>query len=296
MHAHEALISFYTPKMPSDRWATLAPFVRECVRAHQTTSAEATHFALIHLTNFADWVVMTGVRALGDEALDSAVIDSYIQFRLAEVKPNVALRERKVLRSLSGLTNTPGRWGTRTTTSTVGRPYSTAEQNAARAWATHQRTAAALRDCGAIVGLGFGCGLTTREMTLVRVQDVKAGAIRVSGPRERTVSIAPRWRELLERSLSRSRGSELLIAPDAALRVTVIADRRRRSMGPVGPTPQRMRNTWLVDRVNEGIDADTLLALSGLTAIDRLWAVLPFTDPDRRHPSLVSHTTRVVLG
>lgn len=295
-HAHETVISSYVPRLPAHHWALLAPFVLERVRRYETTSPEATRFALMHLTNFADWVVLTRIRKLGDDAFDTAVIDAYIQFRLAEVKPNVALRERKILRSLGSLTNTPGRWGARTTASAVVRPYSLAAQSDAGTWATQQHTAAALRDCPALVGMGFGCGLTSREMLSVRVSDFNDGAMRVAGPRERIVPVAPQWRELLERSLRNAQGSELLIAPNAPSRAAaLIYDRRYKSLGGVGPAPQRMRNTWLADRINEGLDADTLLTLSGLTAIDRLWAVLPFTDPERRHPSLVSRTPRVVV-
>ncbi|WP_262002336.1 hypothetical protein [Microbacterium sp. Mcb102] len=283
------ILQKYTPNLPAGTWAQMRDHVLSTVGS-LPLSPSAQRYALTHLTGFLDWVLGISATPLND-ALRADLIDAYTEYRHLEVRPNVAERERKVLRDLAGL---PRRveHRTRTTSSPADIPYTSQEQQLIRLWAAFQPTELQQRNASALAVLSLGCGLTAAEAMAARVQDIVLDA---DGPcivaPERVVPAAHDWGDVLRDLDGCGHDDEFLVAPKRTMRsaASVLEDLRRSGTGDIVPTPQRMRNTWLVERMNAGVPLQTVVWASGLTTAHSLLRLIPHTraqTPDERTRSL----------
>ena len=271
MNAH-TLISTYRPHLPETNRTAIADLVREIVRAYTPgRTYEATRVALIVLSGFADWVYSIAAAPLTAAILRPDLINAYEAYRRGEVQPNIAARERKLLFTLSGFPLT-AEIRAYSTKSSVAPPYGAAELATFREWATWQPNLISRISANGLVGLGLGCGLRRSELVLIHRRHIHhAGAtttVDVPGPRARTIPVAGEWADHLTYAAETSTG--FLVAPRATIRTS---DAFRgwfvRAQG-AAPVLVRMRNTWLLDRIHEGLPADELVADAGVKEIRSL--------------------------
>lgn len=283
-------ISNYAPRLlDATVWDEMSDFVRDTVRARFSTrrTTRDTARALHALTCFAEWVLLTGVTSVSENALNERVINSYTSHRKSEVEAPVAERERKLLRTLAGLPNTVE---TRTvaTTATPSRPYSHLEQLEIRYWAHWQQSEHRARVATAIAALGLGCGLTSWEMAQVREQDIvelSDGLLGVTLD-ARTIPVLAEWNDELASTLTRI-PSRFLLSPRSTVRDTSATTAALKICGPDSPSPQRMRATWLLAHVNASTNIFALMAAAGLSAPDflrRLASFASFTPASEQAP------------
>jgi integrase len=150
------------------------------------------------------------------------------------------------------------------------KPYSDPEVAALYSWATSQGTEHRRRDAIALLALGLGAGLASRELLGVRVQDLdtRTGRIQVIvwEGRPRVVPLHPDDWLFRPGRLSASSGQ----VTDFLLRARTDLDVR----------PSRMRATWLVDQLLRGTPPQELLRIAGLknlAALDKLAIFTPRT-------------------
>lgn len=277
MHT-STILQKYAPNLPADAWARMRDLVISTVGS-LPLSPSAQHYALIHLTGFLDWVLGTSISPL-DDALRADLIDAYTEYRHLEVKPNVAERERKVLRDLAGLPRRIER-RPRTTSSPVDVPYTPQEQQLIHLWAAFQPTELLQRNASALAALSLGCGLTAAEIMAARVQDIllddDGPCIAAPG---RIIPAARDWADALWDLAVCDSSDAYLVSPqrtDTRKAGSVLAGIRAAGTGDIVPTPQRMRNTWLVERMDAGVPLQTLVWASGLTTAHTLLRLIPYT-------------------
>lgn len=273
----ESLIVNYRPQYADyapENWATVADFVRTTVRAYATGRGyEQVRVALIALAYFADWLLFAGLDEPTAEMLRGELIELYVAARSdEEVEDITRAKQRKVLLSIAGLP-TPRELGRPArTVSTPLAPYGKREQSEIRSWAIWQPNEVSRLSAHGFVGLGLGAGLTRAELPFVhRDHVIRTGEglhVTVTGKRARRVRVDERWVDLIEYAVQHS--ANYLMAPLAVRRTVVNSDYWLDRARGEAPLPSRMRNTWLLARMDSGISAEELTRIAGLKNIRSL--------------------------
>jgi len=154
-------------------------------------------------------------------------------------------------------------------------PYSASEVEDLRTWAYLQGDDRYRHSAQALLALGLGAGLPTRDLARVRAMDVVAGCERLrveAGDFPRTVRVRPEWVGDLSEVLDRTDDpADTLFRPGVAFHKNMVLSFLHRSMGGNGrPSTQRMRVTWLVSKLVEGTPMHELLNEAGLKSMDAL--------------------------
>lgn len=163
-------------------------------------------------------------------------------------------------------------------------PYSAAEQVAFRSWAASQSTASKRLNAGILIGLGFGCGLSSEDINPLRVDDIandnNGVHVLVRGRRARIVTCRADWEQYL------------LDAVEAIEPGAFLFRHKRRSYkkgsnyyshfierectGDLWLNSQRARVTWLVHHMSHATALNTLLTAAGIKDTKALGRYLGF--------------------
>lgn len=167
------------------------------------------------------------------------------------------------------------------------KPYSPQEVAALHSWATSQGTPRRLRDAIALLTLGLGAGLATREILGVRVSDLDIRNddihVIVWEARPRVVPVRDDWQPPLRRILSDLERPDWLFRPGRASATSgQITDFLLRSRTELDVRPSRMRTTWLLEHLIAGTPPQELLRISGLKNLAALDKITIF-DPKTGH-------------
>lgn len=158
------------------------------------------------------------------------------------------------------------------------RPYSDHEVAELYGWANGQRTKHRRLDALALLSLGIGAGLSTKEILSTTESDALLEGtgrlvVHVRGNRAREVPVLEEWRSALALVIA-DRPEVLLFRP---LRQSAsegqVTDFILRGRASHDIRPLRMRTTFLVHHLELGTDPSHLLRISGLhtfAALDRL--------------------------
>ncbi len=275
------LISNYTATLSPSVWNEVQNFVRGTVAslysdAHPYRVAE---HALAAMAGFADWLVFTGAGTPNASSMRADLIDTYTAFRKSEVSPAVSERERKLLRTLAGISNSAEQRHHSTNASATV-PYTTEEQGAFRRWAESQPSRLRHDLATTLLALGLGCGLSISEMVNVRSGDVHTLSDGLVGVRvgQRLVPAVLEWAEELE-SVIGNRPEDYLLRPNAPSRTVASLKEALKRFPRPAPSTQRMRASWLLAHVEAGTPIHVLIDAAGVSSPDVLRRVLPFAAP-----------------
>ena len=177
------------------------------------------------------------------------------------------------------------------------KPYSTSEIAALASWASSQGTRRRQTDSTALLTLGLGAGLATREILGVRAADLDMRDdqvyVIVWEGRARAVPILADWQRCAKRILAQREPNEWLFRPGRGSAASgQITDFLLRSRTELEVRPSRMRTTWLLRHLATGTAPRELLHISGLknlAALDKIANLDPKTGHTMRRSN--SHTT-----
>ena len=169
-------------------------------------------------------------------------------------------------------------------------PYSPAELEILWADALQQPSIVRRRAARALLALGLGAGLDGRWIARIGPDAVHRGdgfvAVSVPAPAARLVVVRSCWEdEILD--LAATAGSGVLLGrrSESRNRVGDIAKRLRCPVGHPRISSARLRSSWLVDLLGDGVPITvicTAAGLSGITTLSDLLAHLPCVDPDEQ--------------
>jgi integrase len=175
------------------------------------------------------------------------------------------------------------------------RPYAPSDIAALHSWAQSQGTPRRQLDAMALLTLGLGAGLATRELLSVRTSDLELRddhvLIIVWESRPRLVPVLPEWHKPLRRIVNDLNFNDWFFCPGRTKvypgQVTDFLQRARTTMDV---RPSRMRATWLLGHFIAGTPPRELLRISGLknlAALDQLiaQAAESGTQPTRSTPT-----------
>lgn len=164
-------------------------------------------------------------------------------------------------------------------------PYSPANLRHFRIWANGQNTVHSTRSARALLALGAGCGLSTREISAVHAGDVRVDQwgirVTVREDRPRQVPALHNWEEMIQQAVTGADPDKPLFRHGHdAFYPNIVTNFVARSAG-VGlkPQTQRLRATWLVAHLDAGTPTVLLLPAAGLTSLESLSRYTRFLAP-----------------
>ena len=233
------------------------------------------------LARLTRWAVAEGLGLDRETILDPAVVERFCAIELAGSTSQATYRAD--LRWAGPRLTVIAPWQPRPVTMAVRKvatPYTQAELEFLRADAVQQPSAVRRRGARALLALGLGAGLDGRWTARIGPDAVRRGegfvAISVPAPAARLVVVRSCWEdEILD--LAATAGSGVLLGrrSESRNRVGDIAKRLRCPLGHPRISSARLRSTWLVDLLADGVPLPVICAAAGLSGITTLSDLLP---------------------
>ncbi len=256
-------------------WPATQFAVRDAVRRSTSSDTNAAKY-LSHLSDFAAWAHEQGVPLTLKALLDADVIERYIAVGMPGAKDSTRATRRAILRRIARRCASPPQdLPLPIAYRRVRPPYSPEEVHGLLGLASAQPTPSRSRTLRAILHLGLGCGIASRDLAWVRGQDVEQlpdGAVSVTvsgGTRPRSV-VALRAHEIALLELSRFSSGGLLIGGSTRGRRNVTRGPLDRVVGgedlPRLETA-RLRSTWLLTHLRARTPLPALMLAAGLTTV-----------------------------
>lgn len=271
----------YAPDLPDTDWGSIRPFVLDVVARVDDALPYPTASILNAVTHHVDWCVNTaGLAPRREELFRRDVIGAAVsmmpttQSSTRGRRRSLLLRVGEALGIIAVAAPLPP-----LSAAAPSAPYTANEVDEVVRWANLQNDKdqpSAL----ALVALGFGAGLPTRDLASVTARDVSADArwIRVVG---RDVPMLDDWADELAALAHRAADkTATLFRPGTSWSKNVVTVFVARSFGSgMRPSTQRMRATWLVHHLSTGTPMQDLLAAAGLQSMDALVRYERFLPP-----------------
>lgn len=276
--AHSTIfdLSAYAPDLPNEDWERIRDFVIGAASDALPHLTYATASVVNGIAHHVDWCSNVAGYPLERGTLFRRDVIAYAVDNMPMTSPSTRGRRRSMMlrigEQLGVIEALPPLPPLRA--AEPSQPYSPAEIVELNAWAEYQSSAERRHSALALLALGLGAGLPTRDLCSVRACDVSISgtSVEVGGKRPRTVPIGDNWGPVLEEIADGSADpTARLFRPGARWHsniVTVFVDRSGDTS--TRPTTQRMRATWIVQRLTSGTPMHLLLHMAGVSSMDAL--------------------------
>lgn len=274
----------YIPVLALPYWHLLGPFVLDVVARCEGRIDRTPEALYAAVTPMAMWVhQVRGDVLTVERVFRGATIEEFVGRGMGQYLPRSRATMRstlwRMLEVLAPAEATRARRPIRRAMPTP--PYSSAEVTGLHSWALGQATEHRRLDALALLALGLGAGLSTKELLSTVARDVASTAggqlvLEVDGRRARQVPVLDDWRGPLSRVLTQ-RSNGYVFRPlrrDAA--EGQVTDFLLRGRTDLDIRPARMRTTFLVHHLVAGTDPGRLLRISGLSTLASLDRLRPF--------------------
>lgn len=280
-------ITSYTPDLPGEHWAEIAPFVRQAVSACEQKTPYSAGELLAASARLVHWCWQSaGLPLERDVVFRREVIAEYIAHGCPQMSRASAGNRRSQLLRMSELLLGPAHQVTRLAPMPPPdptTPYTAAEVIALRSWADGQKTTYRQVNCHVLLGLGLGAGLSATEINDVEARHVHVDAdgvlIEVVGSRARVVQVLAEWEPVLVQVASAAMRPDLFLfrpAREKTHRNLIGNFVDKTSPGRVRATAQRMRSTWIVTHLGAGTPVKALVEAAGVDSLEALTRFLRF--------------------
>ena len=269
-------IDDYVPDLPEADWQRVKPFVlgvlHDVVPHLSYSHAAVTNAVARHV----DWCANVAGFPQTTDALFRRDVIAYAVDLMPTSSPSTRGRQRALLLRVGEQLGTVQALLPLTPLSAAqpSQPYTPAEVDELCGWAEYQSSADRRSSACALVALGLGAGLPTRDLCTITALDITdAGrAVQVAGSRPRTITVEAPWASLLgQLAWEAADPSATLFRPGTRWHTNIVTVFVDRSSGlSVHPTTQRMRATWIVERLTTGTPMHQLLYAAGVTSMDAL--------------------------
>jgi len=267
-----------------------AQFVQRLAHLTASGSSYSVARATLIIGRYVDWAQNSRQLPLVENLmLDPQVIDLYVRDFIGQgllgkrlSKSSVATY-RSLLKRASEIANPrddANQIAEVPSTDAVA-PYTPEQVDMFDFWIRGQATQLRRRKATALACLGLGTGLQAGSILSLRRMDVvDDGHITVivpTGDSTREVPMVSRWEAPFRRLIADLEPDDHIFgAAQRAIRANYISDFLHDADGQFRPSTFRMRQTWLVGRLNAGVDLATLLDAAGLQRLEQLDDLRPF--------------------
>lgn len=271
----------YEPLLPAKDWTLIRPFVL-CVVTDVEPVLPYPRAAIINaVTHHVDWCVSTaGLPQSRDDLFRRDVIGAAVAMMPTRQSSTRGRRRSILLRVGEALGTIPVPPPLPPlAAASPSAPYTANEIDEVFRWANIQ-SEKDLPSSLALVSLGLGAGLPTRDLAGVRGRDVAEDGAFVQ-LKDRRVPVIEDWpEELAELARRAADRNTTLFRPGVAWSKNVVTVFVARSFGSgMRPSTQRMRATWLVHHLSIGTPMQDLLSAAGLQSMDALVRYERFLPP-----------------
>ena len=284
----ERWLAGYQPRALSDaQWALVGPFVREqMLLLPRVGRHRAERMRAMLLSRLAAWSVAHGT-ALDAEALFAPDnVERHITALGDEYgSPGDVRSTFRTIGRVLAPTVCPPKAPARKNRS-LAPPYTPGEMCLLRLSLGMQHTAFRTRAAETLMSLGHGAGLNGKWNIHVGPEHVTveraAVLVRVGDPAARVVAVTQEWEDTVVRlaEQARRRGWPLLVGKRRGdpNRSSTLASEVLVPRGAPKVNTSRLRTTWMVERLNAGVDVRVLLGAAGIIA-DSLRELLQYVEP-----------------
>ncbi|QNE35886.1 site-specific integrase [Leifsonia shinshuensis] len=271
---HRVIESYY-PRTDRESWDAVKDFVRAAVTPFADESKPVVQNYMTTVKKFAVWAHKRGLPmdAL-DEVLSTPFLVRYTADVLDKGKTSTRHTQLALLRLVverSGQVDENYSRKPRVMDYLEGREiYSEAEKTRFYSSCNSRSTEKQRNNMRVYVALGFGAGLTSKEMNILRVehivQEASHVAVHVPGKNARVVPVRAEWATLLLRGLeTRFEGDYALSGyRDPQFSKTLATGIAAATPSEPHPNPTRMRATWIVDLLVSGLRQDVVCEVAGI--------------------------------
>lgn len=272
-HVWEVIIR-YRPQLSAAQWDAVREFTISTAVRMQPRTYETVRRLMTMSARFNVWVwSATGAELTVERIYTNNNAYLFLQERLA--KRSEAHRWG-VIRQLGAI----AALGTTTIKSLPSpqrnprrRPFSLAEVAAMHSWAASLTTDLKRKNALAILGLAGGAGLRTDEVIEMRIRDIEVVDgrvfVNVPGTRARTVPVRTPWNRTLMRSLAERTDLDEFVFRGWRLdeyRPRAIQSFLTEHPSRVRATVSRLRASWIVTQIDNGLPVPVLMTIAGFTA------------------------------
>lgn len=281
----EGVIESFAPRtIDTERWALIAGFVRDAVRDLDVPE----HIGRGHLGSYL--LVVSQLAAWAsihyplerDRIFDPKVIEAFHSRQQTHLAPATAINRKKLLvdvgRRLNPKWDGPGKFGS--VTVSAAEPYSPSELRDILDWAGSQGSETRRSEIATALALSLGAGLRSEEVMVLKVADVEVTEcgvlIHTSASRGQGVRTAPvrvEWEaHLIDRVAGRNPEDMVFLNGHDRSRCVSVGQYFHRASGPSRvrpPNSRRLRNTWIVGHILDGVPIEIIAQTAGLSYLGR---------------------------
>ncbi|WP_194383333.1 tyrosine-type recombinase/integrase [Microbacterium luteum] len=276
----------YRPHVNHAQWDAVREFTLATAVALRPTTFDSTRRLMSMSARFHAWLwASTGLELTVGRVYTQTNIDLYLQNQLGHRSPEhkwgVA---RQLVANGRELTNAELH-GLPAPDMKLRAPFAPAQIATMHSWATRLTTVKKRQNAWALLGLAGGAGLRAEEIVGVNVEHIDAQNgrvfVNVEGTRARRVPVRHSWARVLLRSIEgRNAGERVFRGPHIEeYRPRIIQTFLTDHPAPVRPTPCRLRASWLVHHLDNGVPLQVLKELGGFRTYDTLTRYVDFTRP-----------------
>lgn len=282
------VIENFTPKMSRELWRHVGDFTRQAVTDFAPVHGREAQLIMSAVARLVAWSVEHGALELDRAGIFNGYnIEQYISDSDNPLSSYGAENARRQLMRVSESLGTVELSRVRSRPNkrpAVMSPYTGPELARFRAMSATRSNTTRRHNWAVFVALTAGCGLSTNELLQVRranVHDTGTGvSVHVAG---RIVTCTARFEDDLRTVVASDIGGEYLWTGDDLKRPnppqggSTVSYRMRKYARPeVAPIAGRMRATWIVNHLNNGIHLNVLTQALGVTSLRPLEGYLPY--------------------
>jgi integrase len=296
IRAVQRRIANYRLPEAGESWPTIAPFVRDTVTSLDLRTVDVTSHYLSTTAKFTFWAWQShGVALDAEEVFRLDLVAMFNEQKMRNLSDTyraaTAQRLSRLVAHTSGVA--PVR---QKRTSHIAPIYTDTQLMHHRGSALAHTTESRRANAHLVLGLGAGAGLRPEEIALLRVGDIQVeephATVTVRGKHPRVVPVKNRWVPSLVTGLGDRPADEWAFT---GYRLPEYPARVIHQFGIDTPTiltasVTRLRATWIVGLLNQGLPLDLILNLSGLATVVSLDSFVRAMQP---HP-IDQHLTAII--
>ncbi|AVL97600.1 MULTISPECIES: hypothetical protein [unclassified Microbacterium] len=279
----------FAPKKAARYWTTLGPVVTAAVNKTASRTGREARSLYPVATAFVLWAWQTkGLELDVAQMFRRRLVEEYVHRGMESFTRGSRATYRSVLLTIVDTVTPPSEAPFPIPRSDPTPPYNSAEIAALRSWAGAQGSTVRRRDAAALLAMGFGAGLATRELLSVRTGDIDVRGddvhILVWSGRPRLVPVLPAWQPALREAIEELGDDQWVFRIGrTGVRSAQVTDFLHRGhKTELDVRPARMRTTWLLTHLQARTPPGELLRIAGLehlAALDRIRRFLPSRAP-----------------
>ena len=265
----------YRPQLSSVQWDAVREFTIINAILMRPRTFESVRRLMCMSARFGAWVwTTTGTTLTAERVYTESNVYRYLQERLPKHSEGHRWGFVRQLGAIAdALADTDIKRLSAPQTAGRRRPFTLSDVASMHSWAASLTTSLKRQNAWAILGLAGGAGLRSEEIVDVRLRDIEVQGdrlfVHVTGTRPRRVPVLHPWNRTLLRSINNRTNPD-----EYAFRGYRLEEYRPRAIqtfltdhpGRVRATVSRLRSTWIVTQIDNGLPLPVLKAIAGFVS------------------------------